>query len=71
LRILVETAMRRVNGFTHCRPESRMVPRYLPNSWTTRACPGTTAVSPRSARALAIKIRTPNRISAVAAPRLW
>ena len=27
LRIRVETAIRRVNGFTHCRPESRMVPR--------------------------------------------
>jgi len=27
LRILVDTAMRRVNGFTHCRPESRIVPR--------------------------------------------
>ena len=37
LRILVETTMRLVNGFTHCRPGSRIVPRYLPNNCTTRA----------------------------------
>ena len=38
--------MRRVNGFTQCRPESRMVPRYRPNSCTT-GLPGTTAMTAR------------------------
>ena len=50
LRIRVETAIRRVNGFTHCRPDSRIVPRYLPNSWMTRARPGVTGVRPASTR---------------------
>ena len=40
--------MRSANGFTHCKPDSRIVPRYLPNSWTTRAWPGATGVRPRS-----------------------
>ena len=30
--ILVETATRLANGFTHCRPWSRTVPWYLPKS---------------------------------------
>jgi len=64
LRILVETLMRSVNGFTHFRPESRIVPRYRPNSWTTRAWPGTTAVSPRHARMAARRTTTPIAIMA-------
>ena len=70
LRILVETTMRLVNGFTHCSPGSRMVPRYLPNSCTTRARPGTTGVRPPSMREAAIKTRTPSQISAFAVPPL-
>ena len=48
LRILVETTSRLVNGFTHFRPASRIVPQYRPNNWMTRACPGLTGVRPAS-----------------------
>ena len=66
LRIRVETTIRWVNGFTHCRPESRMVPRYRPNSCTTLARPGTTAVSPRSTSAPLSSTRMPTTRSAAA-----
>ena len=68
LRIRVETLMRRVNGLTHCSPVSRVVPRYLPNSWMTRASPGTTGVKPASSSMAAISTMTPAQIRAVAVP---
>ena len=46
LRIRTETLRRRPNGLTQCRPGSRTVPRYRPNSCTTRASPATTGVRP-------------------------
>ena len=68
LRIRVDTLMRRVNGFTHCSPGFRVVPRYLPNSWMTRACPGTMGVRPVSSSTAAISTMTPTQTRAVAVP---
>ena len=68
LRIRVDTLIRRVNGFTHCSPGSRIVPRYLPNSWITRAWPGTTGVRPASAPVATISTITPAQIRAVLVP---
>src|ERR1035438_3707916 len=57
--IRVDTLRLRANGFTHCRPAERMVPRYRPNSWITRASPAMTGVRPWKPSSAAMSSRTP------------
>src|ERR1700678_1213985 len=65
-RIRVDTRRRRVNGFTHCSPGVRMVPRYRPNSWITRASPVWTGVRPWKQSSDAMKIRMATTLSTTA-----
>ena len=63
LRIRTDTRRRSARTLTQCRPGSLSVPRYRPNSCTTRASPATTWVSPRYVNAATASSSTPGAIS--------
>src|SRR5579875_424899 len=65
LRIRIDTGRRRATGLTQCRPGALTVPRYRPNSCTTRAWPATTGVRPSTAVRPASTNTIPATISAV------
>ncbi len=62
-RIRTDTRRRSARRLTQCRPGSRSVPWYRPNSCTTRASPATTWVSPRYANKATASSSTPGAIS--------